>query len=444
MAQPASLESLSAAYSPDDSVYIKSITELGDRQPVVTSQDVHSVQGIKLVNKGSRINSSFYEKLVRHKLTPPLDHCLAVENAVDGAELAAAARTLQASHFLLGEMGRQVPSFDLPAIVGEVPLLPPLAFKLTLIREQRPELLRHSIRVALISLYLGARLNLGAGELRQLATAALFHDVGVLHIDAHFFDPGYRMGAPQRRHLYAHPVSGYLILRAFNDYPAAVAAAVLEHHERLDGSGYPRGVRGEQLGRLGQILAVAEVADSRLGRDVQGTEYAAGLAAILKLNAKRLSLDVARHLVGFATAQAAAAASEPADAGKREILEGIGRTLSNWDNTYTDFKGLKGETSELMETINERVGALRFALYDAGVNPAEIAQLCQAVKEDPGVRGEIEALVGEARWQLRDLIESVAMRWPDLLAGGRKTDELLARSWIEKARNACGLETMPV
>lgn len=267
MAQPASLESLSAAYSPDDSVYIKSITELGDRQPVVTSQDVHSVQGIKLVNKGSRINSSFYEKLVRHKLTPPLDHCLAVENAVDGAELAAAARTLQASHFLLGEMGRQVPSFDLPAIVGEVPLLPPLAFKLTLIREQRPELLRHSIRVALISLYLGA------GELRQLATAALFHDVGVLHIDAHFFDPGYRMGAPQRRHLYAHPVSGYLILRAFNDYPAAVAAAVLEHHERLDGSGYPAGLAADKLNDLARMAAIVDVfvamTDRRPYRPVQ-------------------------------------------------------------------------------------------------------------------------------------------------------------------------------
>jgi hypothetical protein len=52
--------------------------------------------------------------------------------------------------------------------------------------------------------------------------------------------------------------------------------------------------------------------------------------------------------------------------------------------------------------------------------------------------------VGEARWQLRDLVESVAMRWPGLLAGGRKTDELLARSWIEKATNACGLEAIPV
>lgn len=444
MAQPVPLESLSAAYAPDDSVYIKSITELGDQQPVITSRDIHSTQGIKLVNLGSRINSTFYEKLVRHKLILPLDHCLTVENAVDGEELVASARALQDSHVLLGEMGRQVPSLDLAAIVGDVPLPPPLAFKLTLIRVQRPELLRHSLRVALISLYLGSRLKLGQDDLRQLAMAALFHDVGVLHIDARFLESGYRMDPSQRRHLYAHPVTGYLILQAFNDYPPAVAAAVLEHHERLDGSGYPRGIRGEQLGRLGRILAVAEVADSRLGRDTQGTDYAAGLAAILKLNAKKLSLDVTAHLVDLSVGQAVVAEGNPADTSKREILEGIAHTLDNWENTYQDFKGVSREPSELMETINERVFALRFALHDAGVNPAEIALLCQAVKEDACVRGEIEALVGEARWQLRDLIEGVTMRWPGLLSGGRKTDELLVRSWIEKATNACGLETISV
>ncbi len=445
MAQADILGGLADGFHPDDSAYLKSITDLGDRMPVVTSQDIHSTHGIKLVNRGCRINSGFYDKLVRHKLTPPLDHCLTVENPVDAKSLAEAARPLLESHPLLNEMMRLASPRDLPALLACVNLVPSLAFKLTVIREQHPELFGHGLRVALISLYLGHRMKLRDEELRQLAAAALFHDVGMVHIDPRFLAPGHRMNATERRHLYAHPVTGYLILKAFpDDYPPAVGVAVLEHHERLDRSGYPRGAPGGQLSRLGQILAVAEVADSRLGQgDGVGRSYAAGLAAILKLNAKKLSFDVAAHLLALAGG-GSQSTDDAAAGGRREVLEGLGQVFDNWDQAYRGFTAGQKEPSELMETINERLAVLRFALHDAGVNPAEIDPLCQAGKDDPLVRSEIEAMVEETRWQLQDLIEGLLVRWAGLLSDTRRADEMLAKAWIEEAARVCRFEAFPL
>ena len=66
-----------------DEPYIRSVTELGDTRNVVTSQAIYAGNNIKLVEKGVRVDSSLYERLVRHKLVPQIDECLMAEDGVD-------------------------------------------------------------------------------------------------------------------------------------------------------------------------------------------------------------------------------------------------------------------------------------------------------------------------------------------------------------------------
>ena len=65
-----------------DEHYIRSITQMGDTQNVVTSQAIFTTRKIKLIEKGVRVNSALFERLVSHKLIPKIDHCLAVENGI--------------------------------------------------------------------------------------------------------------------------------------------------------------------------------------------------------------------------------------------------------------------------------------------------------------------------------------------------------------------------
>ena len=70
-----------------DNHFLKSGTQLGDRQPVVNHRDITSDSGLKLVAAGTRITSALYNQLVHHKLLPALEQCLSIENGVDHTSL---------------------------------------------------------------------------------------------------------------------------------------------------------------------------------------------------------------------------------------------------------------------------------------------------------------------------------------------------------------------
>lgn len=139
-------------------------------------------------------------------------------------------------------------------------LAPAVAFKLTVAREQRPALYTHGVVSALIALYLAAQAGWARPAVAEVATAGLCHDLGVLHLDPEMLRPGHRMSDEERRALYAHPVIAHRILEQQPAYGPAISRAVLEHHERIDGSGYPRGATGAQTSPAGRLLAVVREA----------------------------------------------------------------------------------------------------------------------------------------------------------------------------------------
>lgn len=90
-----------------DEHYIRSITQMGDTQNVVTSQAIFTTRKIKLIEKGVRVNSALFERLVSHKLIPKIDHCLAVENGISRERIKAYAMNLLDTDPGLDEVGRQ-------------------------------------------------------------------------------------------------------------------------------------------------------------------------------------------------------------------------------------------------------------------------------------------------------------------------------------------------
>jgi putative nucleotidyltransferase with HDIG domain len=117
---------------------------------------------------------------------------------------------------------------------------------------------RHSERVAEIAVSAGEALGLTPLALRDLRRAALLHDIGKLGVSNRTLDKPGRLTVEELAVVRRHPEWTEEILGRVSrfDELAAVAAA---HHERLDGSGYHRGVRGRALGRGARILAVADV-----------------------------------------------------------------------------------------------------------------------------------------------------------------------------------------
>ena len=78
-------------------------------------------------------------------------------------------------------------------------------------------------------------------------------------MDPAWSDPDNRVVGVQRKHLEVHPITAMLMVRESQVYARAAEVAVLEHHERMDGSGYPRGLAGADITPMGRILLLAEV-----------------------------------------------------------------------------------------------------------------------------------------------------------------------------------------
>jgi response regulator RpfG family c-di-GMP phosphodiesterase len=119
----------------------------------------------------------------------------------------------------------------------------------------------HSRRVVSFSLRLGRELGLDEEGLRSLEFGSLLHDIGKIGVpDAILRKPG-QLSAEEWVRMREHPLFGERILRGI-EFLEGAARVVAEHHERWDGAGYPKGLRGDQIDLGARIFAVADAFDA--------------------------------------------------------------------------------------------------------------------------------------------------------------------------------------
>lgn len=416
-----------------DPVYLKSVTELGDDHPLVTTQDVCSSTGIKLVSGGTRFNSSLYSKLLQHKLSPPLDQCLAIENSVTNASLIAELPAFLTQDGWLQSMQSAIPDSGIfEKILAKVPLHPTTSFKLAVMREKRPELFRHSIYLTLICIYAGVRCELDSGKLVKLATAALLHDIGILHIDPTLLERSHTLSDPERRHLYAHPLTAWIIIKECPGYSQEVLDAVLQHHERLDGSGYPCGLEDEAIGLFGRILAIGEIIASR-HEDENSALGKMRLEAILKLNSRRYG----HKFIGYFDVFYRSDAETPpcTDAGKQSIqgqLHCALSAISGWDTLWEKYH----QGYRTFDGINKRIQNLKMEMLDAGLSTLGVNESMRGIEDSPRTCFEIQVLLDEVLWQLHGVLEEIKRRWPGIDKEGPESCAIRILNWMGETERA--------
>jgi len=139
----------------------------------------------------------------------------------------------------------------------------------------------HELRVSELAFAIAIELNLSAHLCEGIRITGLVHDIGKFTIPAEILTKPNRISPQELALLQTHAQAGYEALRQIK-FPWPVAEAVWQHHERLNGTGYPRGLKGDQISLEGRILAVADtveaMASNRPYRVSPGLE--AGLAAV--------------------------------------------------------------------------------------------------------------------------------------------------------------------
>ena len=116
---------------------------------------------------------------------------------------------------------------------------------------------RHSMNVSELAARMGVELGLRESEISRLKRAGLLHDIGKIAVDKEVLSKDTTLDE-ESEIIKQHSVVGYRLLNMF-DETVDLAEYIYSHHEHWDGSGYPRGLRGDQIPLLSRILAVAEV-----------------------------------------------------------------------------------------------------------------------------------------------------------------------------------------
>ena len=119
----------------------------------------------------------------------------------------------------------------------------------------------HETRVANLAVAIGRELGMDEHQQTGLRLAGNLHDIGKIAVPAEILSKPGRLTPLEYEVVKTHVMQGYDVLRRV-DFSWPVASAVLQHHERLDGSGYPQGLKGEDITREGRILAVADVVEA--------------------------------------------------------------------------------------------------------------------------------------------------------------------------------------
>ncbi|MFW6274202.1 MAG: HD domain-containing phosphohydrolase [Spirochaetota bacterium] len=123
-------------------------------------------------------------------------------------------------------------------------------------REDVNYVVPHAVKTAVFALAVADFLKLPPHKQIDLGTAALLHEIGMLRIPPEVYQHDRQLTDKERQTIIAHPVISYKILKEA-DFPPAVCIAVLEHHEYVNGTGYPRKLSGDDISLYGKIVGVA-------------------------------------------------------------------------------------------------------------------------------------------------------------------------------------------
>jgi putative nucleotidyltransferase with HDIG domain len=121
---------------------------------------------------------------------------------------------------------------------------------------------KHSVDVATISMIVAKQQNLPDSEIREIGIAGLLHDIGKTKVPLSILNKPSRLTDQEFAIMKQHSVFGYHMINERHEFSPAVSLGVLQHHEKINGAGYPMGVNDSKICPYARILSVADIYDA--------------------------------------------------------------------------------------------------------------------------------------------------------------------------------------
>lgn len=345
---------------------LATILEASQTKNIIASSDIFDNTGIKLWARDMPVSGALQRKLLDRQLRNPLESCLVAKDGVTAQTLALATQKLVEADTPLSALLRP----QAARIAQEVPHLPlhsVVQLLLTAGQASRPESFDHAVQAMALAGALMATQGGSTAELRLAMLAGLMHDLGEMYIDPRYgeADADRTLDIVSYQQLVVHPHVGQLLISQLTTYPSALSRAIGEHHEHLDGSGYPHALKRESLSALGRLLAVTETACAVLRGE---KPYLARMSVALRVVPGEYDLAWVRRI-------SEAASSEPALHAQMDT-QSVQARLNYLDNALaaavrsTDEASAAAESPAMKAALvltRHLLGRLRTGWYASGL-----------------------------------------------------------------------------
>ncbi|VUD56448.1 Cyclic di-GMP phosphodiesterase response regulator RpfG [Thalassocella blandensis] len=254
--------------------------------PVIANENILNSQGVLLVAKGSELSQAKAEVIARHRLIKPLEHSVDVSKSLDANGLYQILENYTAS--LPGLKN----ALDNEEIWNKIKILCSyyerfslVRQKLTVLSSQLPDIYNDSLYSALAGTAIAMQLQLSEESIKAIFIAGLMHNSGYLNLNPELEYDENSNENNITREVQAHPIIAKHFLDQIPGLTKTAGTAVAEHHERTDGTGYPKSKFGSDLCIEGQIVGMTDRIINSYKRCLDYGEHAHQLILlILQLN----------------------------------------------------------------------------------------------------------------------------------------------------------------
>lgn len=133
---------------------------------------------------------------------------------------------------------------------------------LSRIKNENEYTAEHCLNVGVMAMIFGRHLGYDRKQIEELGLAGMLHDVGKMKLNREILDKPGKLTAAEFAHIRTHALQGYQMLVDDAEIPLAVKNTSRDHHERLDGTGYPYGKRSDEIGLLARIIGIVDTYDA--------------------------------------------------------------------------------------------------------------------------------------------------------------------------------------
>lgn len=243
----------------DKDSYALNLAQANAVSQVLAAHDICNAQGQIIIKKGALIDRSMAERITRFKLLAPLEDSIVIDNELTTETLAECFEVfLQSDASTAWFYQTYGEARVLRQLCERVCSQPIIRQKLTVMSLVTPDLFEQAMFCAWFAYLIGIRSEglsaSPAASPDDLFVAGMLHDLGVIHIPPDIINKIESLTPEETNQLHVHPVIGYNILKDMPGISKMTARAVLEHHENLDGTGYPRAMPAQKLTHEGQLL----------------------------------------------------------------------------------------------------------------------------------------------------------------------------------------------